>query len=95
MENGAWAVGCCHANPESCCPLLEGQGQLVPDPSPGTREFCPVQPGEGLSSLRGEKTLNQKVLESPQKSTQFCQGFRWKPVMEKDCLRQKSHLPSY
>lgn len=52
------------------------------------------QPGEGSPSPRGEKTVNQKTLERPQRSTQYPQGCRWELAAREDCLRRKSHLPS-
>ena len=51
-------------------------------------------PGEGSPSHRDEKTVNQKTLERPQRSTQYPQGCRWELATREDCLRRKSHLPS-
>lgn len=53
-----------------------------------------VQAGEGSASRRGEKTVNQKTLERPQRSTQIPQGCRWKFATKKDYLRWTSYMPS-
>lgn len=45
--------------------------------------------------LSGVRRLNQKILESPQRSISFPPGFRWTLVTEKGCLRWKSHPPSW
>lgn len=44
--------------------------------------------------LSGVRRLNQKILESPQRSIPFPWGFRWKLVTEMDCLRREPHPPS-
>lgn len=43
--------------------------------------------------LSGMRRLNQKILESPQRSFLFPRGFRWKLVTEMDCLRREPHPP--
>lgn len=43
----------------------------------------------GASSLRRGKTVNRKSLESPLGRHPVLQGFRWKLVTEKDCVRQR------
>ena len=43
----------------------------------------------GASSLRHGKTVNRKSLESPSGKHPVLQGFRWKLVTEKDCVRRR------
>lgn len=43
----------------------------------------------GASSLRRGKTVNRKSLESPLGKHPVLQGFRWKLVTEKDCVRRR------
>lgn len=64
----------------------ESSGMWVEEAERGLLVWCGLE--------RGKKTVNQKSLESPQRSTQFLQSFRWKPVTEMDCLRRRSCLPS-